>query len=150
MKKIREIMNREIPLLRRNTTFPEVLKIFAGSAYSALPVINGEGRLIGTVNLKDVLPNLLLPKEELALLEKLPFFADFFAESDEMIQELKNLLIVSDIMQEDNFTTITEEDSLVKAVILMKEKNLHQIVVTDNENRPTGLVNYNDICRSLL
>ena len=150
MKKIREIMNREIPRLYRDTVFSEVLKIFADSIYSALPVVNEQGRLIGTVNLKDVLPNLLLPKEELALLEKLPFFADFFAESDEIIQELKNLLIVSDIMQEKNFATITEEDSLVKAVILMKERDVRQLIVTNKENRPAGLVSYNDICRSLI
>ena len=150
MKKIKEVMNKEGPLLFRNTALSEILKIFAGSAYSSLPVVDEKGRLIGLVNLKDVLPNLFLPKEEVALIEKLPFFADFFAESDEMVQELKNLLIVSDIMQEKNFTTITEEHSLVKTVILMKEKNLHQIIVTDDENRPTGLVSYNDICRSLL
>lgn len=150
MKKIKEIMNREVPWLHRDTAFSEVLKIFADSIYSALPVVNEEGRLIGTVNLKDVLPNLLLPKEELALLEKLPFFADFFAESDEIIQELKNLLIVSDIMQEKNFAVITEEDSPVKAVILMKEKDVRQLIVINKENRPAGLISYNDICRSLL
>ena len=150
MKKIREIMNREIPRLHRDTVFSEVLKIFADSIYSALPVVNEQDCLIGTVNLKDVLPNLLLPKEELALLEKLPFFADFFAESDEIIQELKNLLIVSDIMQEKNFAVINEEDSLVKAVILMKEKDVRQLIVINKENRPAGLVSYNDICRSLL
>lgn len=150
MKKIREIMNKEVPLLHRDTAFSEVLKIFADSVYSALPVVNEQGHLIGTVNLKNVLPNLLLPKEELALLEKLPFFADFFVESDEIIQELKNLLIVSDIMQEKNFAAITEEDSLVKAVILMKKRDVRQLIVINKENRPTGLISYNDICRSLL
>ena len=150
MKKIKEIMNREVPLLHRNTSFSEILRIFADSVYSALPVVDKKGRLIGLVSLKDVLPNLLLPKEELALLEKLPFFADFFAESDEIVQELKNLLIVSDIMQEKNFTTINEEDSLVKAVILMKERDVRQLIVINKENRPAGLVSYNDICRSLI
>ncbi len=143
-------MNKEVPLLHRDTAFSEVLKIFADSVYSALPVVNEQGHLIGTVNLKNVLPNLLLPKEELALLEKLPFFADFFVESDEIIQELKNLLIVSDIMQEKNFAAITEEDSLVKAVILMKKRDVRQLIVINKENRPTGLISYNDICRSLL
>jgi len=150
MKKIKEIMNKEVPLLHRNTSFSEILRIFADSVYSSLPVVDEKGRLIGLVSLKDVLPNLLLPKEELALLEKLPFFADFFAESDEVVQELKNLLIVSDIMQERNFTTINEEDSLVKAVILMKERDVRQLIVINKENRPVGLVSYNDICRSLI
>ena len=150
MKKIKEVMNKEVPLLHRDTAFSKVLNIFAGSVYSTLPVVDEKDRLIGIVSLKDILPNLFLPKEEVSLLEKLPFFADFFAESEEIIQGLKNLLIVSDIMQEKNFITINEEDSLVKTIILMKEKDVHQSIVINKENRPTGLVSYNDICRSLL
>ncbi|MFH2068514.1 MAG: CBS domain-containing protein [Candidatus Omnitrophota bacterium] len=149
MKKIKDVMNKEVPLLRRDTAFSEVLKIFAGSTYNTLPVIDEKGRLIGLVNLKHVLPNLFLPKEEVELLEKLPFFADFFTGSSETIENLKNLLIVSDIMQEKALA-ITEESSLVKAVILMKERDVHQLIVIDKEDRPAGLVSYNDICRSLL
>ena len=143
-------MNKEVPLLRRDTAFSEVLKIFAGSVYNTLPVVDEKSRLIGQVSLKDILPNLFLPKEEVELLEKLPFFADFFTESAETMRGLKNLLIVADIMQEKMFTTITEEDFLVKAVLLMKERDVHQLIVIDKEDRPAGLVSYNDICRSLL
>ena len=141
-------MNKEVPLLHRNTAFSVVLKIFAGSVHSILPVVDEKGRLMGLVSLKDVLPNLFLSREEVGLLEKLPFFADFFTDSVETMQGLKNLLIVADIMQEVVFT-ITEEDSLIKAIVLMKERDAHQLIVIDKENRPVGLVNYNDICRSL-
>ena len=142
-------MNKEVPLLHRDTAFSEVLKIFAGSAYNALPVVDEKGRLTGLVNLKDILPNLFLPKEEVALLEKLPFLADFFTGSAETIQEMNSLLIVVDIMQEKTFA-INEEDSMVKAIVLMKEMDVHQLIVINKENRPTGLISYNDICRSLL
>jgi len=149
MKKVKDVMNKEIPLLHRDTHFSEVLKIFAGSVHNILPVVDEKGRLIGLVSLKDILPNLFLSRGEVELLEKLPFFADFFTDSVETMKGLKNLLIMADIMQERVFT-ITEEDSLTKAVVLMKERDVHQLIVIDKEDRPVGLVNYNDICRSLL
>jgi len=45
---------------------------------------------------------------------------------------------------------IKEDDSMIKAAILMKKKNVHRLIVIDKNNKPVGYISRNEICKAFL
>ena len=149
MKRVKDYMNRDLPILKKNTPITEILNIFSSSEHNILPVVDEEGKLVGLVGLEDILENLILSKKETILLEKLHFLADVFSEVFEELECISPLILAEDIMNTD-VITVREEDSVIKAVILMKKKNVHRLIVVDERKKPIGYIGRNEICKALI
>ena len=80
MKKVKNYMKTDLPILKENTPLSEIIEVFSNSYHNICPVVDNEGKLIGLVSLEEIIENLLLSREEVSFLEKLSFLADFFTE----------------------------------------------------------------------
>jgi len=149
MKLVKDFIKKEIPILHKDTPLVEIIKIFSNSEHNILPVVDKDGILTGIVSLEDIIENLLFSKEETILLEKLSFLADLFSESFENFKCVSPLIVAEDIIQA-NVISVKENDSMLKALILMKKKNVHRVIVVDKNNRPIGYISRNEICKVLI
>jgi len=149
MKNVKEFMVRDIPLLHEESSMKRILEIFSNSGHNILPVVNDDNVLLGLISIEELLDNLLFSKEDISLLEKMSFFADFFSDVVENVDLILPLVLAKDIMQ-GNVFTIRESSSMIKAAVLMKKKNVHKLIVVNEKNVPTGYVSRNEICKAFL
>lgn len=149
MKNVKSYMVDNIPALHEESSIREILAIFSGSHHNILPVVNTKGVLIGLISLEELLDDLLFSKEDISLLEKMSFLANFFTDVVENIDSISPLVLAKDIMQTTVFA-IKETDSMVKAAVLMKKKNVHKLIVVNENNIPTGYISRNEVCKAFL
>jgi len=142
-------MIEEIPLLHEESSIREILAIFAESHHNILPVVNSEGVLIGIISLEELLDDLLFSKEDISLLEKMSFLANFFTDVIENIESISPLVLAEDIMQTTVFC-IQESETMIKAAVLMKKKNVHKLMVVNGNKMPTGYISRNEVCKAFL
>jgi magnesium transporter len=55
---LESLMNRQVVQVTADTHFKEVAQLFVKYGFRNIPVVDGEGRLLGAMRLKDVLTNL--------------------------------------------------------------------------------------------
>jgi predicted transcriptional regulator len=149
MKKVKDVMVREFPVIKEQTTIKEIIEIFSSSYHNILPVVDIAGKLIGIVSIEELLENLIFSKEDLAMLEKISFLADFFTDALEKVDSMSQLVLAKDIMQKNVFT-VKEDDSVLKAFIIMKKKNIHRLIVINAEHIPVGYISRNEVCKAFL
>lgn len=149
MKRVKDFMISNIPVVEEKTSIKEIIDIFAVSSHNILPVVNSAGKIIGLVSLEELLNDLLFSKEDVSVLEKVSFLADFLTDVVEKIEYISPLVLAKDIMQRDVFT-VKEDESMLKAAIIMKKRNVHRLIVVNNENIPVGYVSRNEICKAFL
>ncbi|MGB9677672.1 MAG: HPP family protein, partial [Candidatus Ratteibacteria bacterium] len=101
MKKVKDYMDVNIPIVNKKTPINEILKIFSTTHYNIIPVVDEENILVGIVSIEDILENLILSKKDVELLEKFPFFVDAFSEIVMTIECVGSLLVAEDIMNKD-------------------------------------------------
>ncbi|MCM8760222.1 MAG: CBS domain-containing protein [Candidatus Omnitrophica bacterium] len=149
MKKVKDFMVGNLPVIKEQTSIKEIIEIFANSHHNILPVVNSKGKIIGLVSLEELLDGLLFSKEDISVVEKVPFLADFLTDVVEKIEYISPLVFAKDVMQIDIFT-VKEDGSMLKAAILMKKKNVHHLIVVNSENIPVGYVSRNEVCKAFL
>ena len=148
MKKVKDYMQKEIPVVNKFTTMKEILNIFSKTYFNIIPVVDENEILCGIVCIEEILENLVLPKREVELLEKFPFFADAFSEILMTFECITPLLIAEDIMNKE-VIKIDENSSIMKALILMRKYKVNRLVVVDEKNKPVGFITRNDIIRAI-
>jgi len=148
MKKVKDYMQKEIPVVNKFTTMKEILDIFSKTYFNIIPVVDENEILCGIVCIEEILENLVLPKREVELLEKFSFFADAFSEILMTFECITPLLIAEDIMNKE-VIKIDENSSIMKALILMRKYKVNRLVVVDEKNKPVGFITRNDIIRAI-
>jgi len=96
-----------------------------------------------------LLEDLLFSREEVSILDKVSFLADFLTDVVENIEYISPLVVAKDIMQTTVFS-VKEEDSMLKAAVMMKKKNIHRLIVVNKDNVPVGYVSRNEICKAFM
>lgn len=149
MKKVKDFMIKELPVIKEQTSIKEILEIFSTSHHNILPVVNSAGKLTGLVSLEELLNDLLFSREEVSVLERVSVLADFMTDIVEKVEYISPLVLAKDIMQ-SNIFTVKEEESMLKAAVIMKKKNVHRLIVVNDNNVPVGYVSRNEVCRAFL
>jgi predicted transcriptional regulator len=149
MKTVKDYMKKDLTLIQESTLISEIIEVFSNSTQNILPVVDSEQKLEGIINIDELLNTLLFSKEELSLLENLTFFADLFSDIVENLGCISPLIVAKDIMQ-PSVVTIKENDSMVKAAIHMKKKNVHRLIVINENNKPVGYISRNEVCKAFL
>lgn len=149
MKKVKDFMVEEIPVLSEQEPIGRVLGIFAGSHHNILPVVNRAGKMSGIISLEELLDDLLFSREKVSILEKVSFLADFLADAVEHVDYISPLVVARDVMR-INIFSVKENESMLKAAVLMKKKNVQRLIVVNDNNVPVGYISRNEICRAFL
>ncbi|MCM8771501.1 MAG: CBS domain-containing protein [Candidatus Omnitrophica bacterium] len=147
MKKVKDFMDKEIPIINKNTPMREIFRIFSTTHYNIIPVVDENGILVGIVSIEDILENLILSKKDVELLEKFPFFADAFSEIITTIECVSSLLVAEDVMNK-NVIAIDENASVMKALVLMRKYKINRLVVINEKGEAVGFITRNRILRS--
>lgn len=148
MKKVKDIMTREIITVSPDTKVSELARLFLEKRINGLPVVEKDGELIGIVTQADLIDqnkNLHIP----TVISILDSF--FFLESPKKLEkELKKIagLTVGDICSRE-VITVGEEDSLEDVATIMAEKKLDTIPVL-KDGKIVGIVGRIDIISSMV
>jgi Mg/Co/Ni transporter MgtE len=149
MKKVKDIMAKDIISVKRSTTLSELFSLFKGfHSFPLVLVVDGENRLIGQVWFKNVM-EVFNPAPVNLLLA-----APFLDEQKEDIFELDldpglgNLVIVQDIIDK-SYLSVDKEDNIDKAYYKMKENKSDLLPVVDKNNILSGVIGIFDIVRTL-
>lgn len=141
-----QCMKVEVITVPSTATVAEAVSIFNEHHVGMLPVLNGEGRLVGIVNLRDLL-DLIMPAF-VNLIDDFDYVGDFGALEGK--QPSKQVLDqpVTSIM--DSPISVPAANGLLRAFAYLHKYELLDLPVVDEENRLVGLVSRVDVGRALL
>ena len=148
MKAARDIMSREVVTVGPDATVREMAQTMVERRIRCLPVVDGEGRVLGVVD-----------EEDLVHQDARVHFPTFihFLESYIMLptslkrfeKELRQAVgaRAAEVMERD-FHTVSPLDSVEEVATLMVEKDLEYVLVLEGE-RLLGVITRADILRTL-
>ncbi|WP_327228367.1 CBS domain-containing protein [Streptomyces platensis] len=137
---VRDVMTKTVAAVERGARFKEVVETMEVWKVSALPVLAGEGRVVGVVSEAD-----LLPKEE-------------FRESDP--DRLEQLRQVDDVRRAEAVTagelmtspalTVRADATLSQAARMMAHESVKRLPVVDGHGVLRGIVSRADLLKVFL
>ena len=143
---ISDCMKRNVVSIPETSTIREAAAIIAGKHIGLLPIVDGNGILVGVVGLRDLL-NLELP-DFVRFVDDLDFVHDFGAventhPSPETLKKSIKTLMRDAI-------TVEEDCGLLRAYALMLQQNLHDMPVVSKDGKLIGIASRVDIGTSIL
>ncbi|WP_433501406.1 CBS domain-containing protein [Sphaerimonospora sp. CA-214678] len=148
-KKVRDVMTRQVASVNGSTPFRDIAEVLVAHEVSAVPVVDGEGHVIGVVSEAD-----LLRKEE--------FRDQYYREGyrPPLLARLRDLTIRSGAGAEEKALGETAAElmtapavttrpytSVVSAARVMAERGIKRLPVVDDEGRLEGVVSRHDLVK---
>ncbi len=139
--KVKNCMKRNVYTVAPDTSIGEAAHLFAKRHIGSLPVVDGDGKLVGLLQLRDLL-ELVLP-DFLKLLDDFDFVPDFGAVETRQLSAEALARPVSTIMHEP--ISVEAESGLLRAFSLLHKYQLHDLPVVDEKNVLVGITSRVDI-----
>jgi CBS domain-containing protein len=139
---VRDVMSREVRSVTPETPVAEAVEMLIGKAYRALPVVDGERRVVGILTDGNLLGRLGLPDAsvQVELTEaELGRELDTLRHSGQTVREL----MISPVI------TITEDAAITDAVRVLTERGIKRLPVVDRAGKLVGMVSRVDVLRAL-
>ncbi len=137
---VSDVMTRPVVAVGRAASFKEVVRTLGQWRVSAMPVLEGEGRVIGVVSEAD-----LLPKEE---------FRDSDPDRFERLRRLPDLEkaggVVAEELMSSPAVTVHMDATLAEAARIMAVKRVKRLPVVDAEGMLRGIVSRGDLLKVFL
>jgi CBS domain-containing protein len=137
---VSDVMTLPVVAVGRDARFKEIVRAMEQWKVSAVPVLEGDGRVIGVVSEAD-----LLPKEE---------FRDRDLPRSEQIRRLSDLAKAGAVTAEELMSTpavtVHPDVTLAQAARIMAVKHLKRLPVVDDEDRLQGIVSRADLLKVFL
>ncbi|NIY70708.1 CBS domain-containing protein [Streptomyces malaysiensis] len=135
-----DVMTRTVVAVGRDAPFKELVQTLGQWRVSAMPVLEGEGRVIGVVSEAD-----LLPKEE-------------FRDSDpDRLQQLRRLpdlakagALTAEELMSSPAVTVHPDATLSEAARIMAIRGVKRLPVVDTEGKLLGIVSRGDLLKVFL
>jgi len=149
MQKVKDVMAKEVISVKRSATLAGLLKLFKDfHSFPLVPVVDGRGKLAGSVSLPNILEVFSTPQPQ--LLKAIPFLDeqkdDIF--DVELDADMGKIVIVDDIMNKD-YLFIDEDAPLDQTYYQMKQHQVERLPVVNKEGVLVGMIGIFDIVRSL-
>ncbi|MFC0597867.1 CBS domain-containing protein [Streptomyces palmae] len=136
---VSDVMTRTVVAVGREATFKEIVETMDRWKVSALPVLEGEGRVIGVVSEAD-----LLPKEEFR--GQVPRLD----EARRLSQWAKAGAVTADQLMTSPAVTVHEDATLPQAARAMAVRAVKRLPVVDDEAKLVGIVSRADLLKVFL
>ncbi|MDC0765361.1 CBS domain-containing protein [Streptomyces sp. HD] len=137
---VSDVMTLPVVAVGRGARFKEIVRTMRQWDVSAVPVLEGDGRVVGVVSEAD-----LLPKEE---------FRDRVLGRSEQIRRLPDLGkaegVTADELMSTPAVTVHADVTLARAARIMAVKHLKRLPVVDDEDRLQGIVSRADLLKVFL
>ncbi len=141
--KVSEVMRREVATVRPDSPVTEAVELLLDKDFTALPVINGQGRVVGMVSDTD-----LLTRGGMTVTLSLKRATDL-----DYVRGLHDSLEnparkVSEVMTRE-VVTVSPDMILGRAAKVMVEKRLKRLPVVDGEGKLVGILGRLDILNTI-
>ncbi|WP_225829818.1 CBS domain-containing protein [Streptomyces sp. NK08204] len=137
---VSDVMTHTVAAVGRRAAFKEIVQLMQDSKVSALPVLEGEGRVVGVVSEAD-----LLPKEE---------FRDSDPDRATQLRRLDDLAKAGGLTAEDLMTspalTVRANATLAQAARTMAQAKVKRLPVVDEVGMLEGIVSRADVLKVFL
>ncbi|SFF98947.1 CBS domain-containing protein [Streptomyces mirabilis] len=137
---VSDVMTHTVAAIGRKANFKEIVQLMEQWKVSALPVLEGEGRVIGVVSEAD-----LLPKEE---------FRDSDPDRSTQLRRLSDLAKAGAVTAEDLMTapavTVQANATLAQAARTMAHAKVKRLPVVDDMGLLEGVVSRGDLLKVFL
>ena len=139
--KVEQIMTRDVATVRPEATLEEVVEKLLDKPYTALPVVNAAGQLVGIISDTD-----LLERGDMEVSISLKKATDPELARSLISRLRQNKRAVSQVMTPDPIT-VDPQTLLSEAARLMAKKNLKRLPVVDAKKQLVGMLSRFDILR---
>ncbi|BBC30188.1 uncharacterized protein SGFS_014820 [Streptomyces graminofaciens] len=137
---VSDVMTHTVAAVGRGATFKEIVQLMRDWKISALPVVEGEGRVVGVVSEAD-----LLPKEE---------FRDSDPDRYTQLRRLSDLAKAGGVTAEELMTspalTVRPDTTLAQAARTMARAKVKRLPVVDAVGMLEGIVSRADLLKVFL
>jgi CBS domain-containing protein len=134
-------MKQNVYTVNYSTSIADAAKMFAEKRIGSLPVVDENGKLVGLLQLRDLL-ELVLP-DFLNLLDNFDFAPDFGAVEERIPSAEVLARPVSIIMQSP--ISVEMDSGLLRAFSLLHKYQLHDLPVVDENNVLVGIASRVDV-----
>lgn len=134
--RVRDCMKQNVYSIAPNITIGQSAQIFAEKHIGTLPVVDRQGKLIGVLQLRDLL-ELVLP-DFIKLLDDFDFAPDFGAVETRRPGPDVLATPISKIMSEP--VSVEAESGLLRAVSMLRKYELHDLPVVDENGLLVGIL----------
>lgn len=139
-------MKRNVVSLPETATLAEAATRFVAEHIGTLPIVSGDGRLVGILHLRDLL-RLVMPSFTV-LLEDFDFVGDFGVFEDRTPPRDILTRPVTTVMEPA--VAVQANSGLLRAFALMSEHDLYDLPIVDESNRLVGIASRVDMGTALL
>ncbi|MGW1953158.1 CBS domain-containing protein [Streptomyces sp. NPDC001920] len=137
---VRDVMTRDVAAVGRDVAFKDIVRTLQDRGVSALPVVDGAGRVLGIVSEAD-----LLPKEE---------FRDSDPDRYTQLRRLSDLEKAGSVTADELMTrpalTVLPDATLAQAARTMARTRVKRLPVVDAQGRLEGIVSRADLLKVFL
>ncbi len=144
--RVKDCMKQNVYTIIPLTSIGEAARIFAEKHIGSLPVVDRQGKLVGLLQLRDLL-ELVLP-DFLKLLDDFDFVPDFGAVETRLPSAEVLARPVSKIMQEP--VSVEAGSGLLRAFSLLHKHQIHDLPVVDENNVLVGIASRVDVGAAFL
>ncbi len=137
---VSDVMTHTVVAVGRNARFKEIVETMQEWKVSALPVLEGDGRVVGIVSEADLLPKEEYRESDPARLEQLRRLGDVAKAGGLTAGELMSTPVV----------TVHADATLAEAARTMAQRRLKRLPVVDAEGRLQGVVSRADLLKVFL
>lgn len=137
---VRAVMTRTVVAVGRGTPFKEIAQTMARWKVSAVPVLEGDGRVVGVVSEADLLPKEEFRDSDLGLVEQRRRLSDFARAGG---------LTAGDLMSTPAIT-VHPDATLAAAARIMAVKHVKRLPVVDAVDLLQGIVSRADLLKVFL
>jgi CBS domain-containing protein len=141
--KARDHMTSDVISVGRAADIAEIASLLKKHGISGVPVVDGEGRLLGVVTHEELI-NVFLP-HYLSMFDELAFLDDLGVIEAQTLAEIEpSLFLAEDVMVSDP-VTVKPDTSIMKVAALLVNKKLVLVPVVDEDGRVVGVLNRGDV-----
>ncbi|MER5199952.1 CBS domain-containing protein [Streptomyces sp. NPDC002755] len=137
---VSDVMTRAVVAVGRDAPFKDIVRLMEQWKVSALPVLEGEGRVIGVVSEAD-----LLPKEEFR--DSVP---DRLTRRERLADLAKAGALTAEEVMSSPAVTVHGTTTLAEAARIMARRNVKRLPVIDAEAKLEGVVSRSDLLKVFL
>ncbi|MCD6403028.1 MAG: CBS domain-containing protein [Candidatus Aenigmarchaeota archaeon] len=156
MKKVREVMNKDVVYFSPDDSIFEVAKILAELDISGGPVVE-KGKVVGVITLSDILryisiktsiePKIINPSLSELILRLLELGKNQLEFKKEM-EKIKSFK-VKDVMTK-KVITIHPDADLIEAATLLEKHKINRLPVVDKKGRLKGIIARADLVKAIV
>ncbi|MGK7899897.1 MAG: CBS domain-containing protein [Hormoscilla sp.] len=145
-KTVADVMTRDPIVVQPETSLKQAIKIIADRHISGLPVVDGEGKLVGVISDSDLLwqETGVEPPAYIMLLDSIIYLENPATYEKDLRKAMG--LTVKEVMS-DRPITVKPDKPLREAAQMMQKHHIHRLPVLDDAGKLIGILTRGDIIR---